>query len=134
MMAAVGRSNTGPELALRRALHRRGLRYRLHRKDLPGSPDIVFPGRRCVVFVHGCFWHAHSCRFGTRPSSRREFWDAKFAANRARDQRVVAALLADGWRVLTVWECALKTPEGIEHAAQLTREWLRGEEPDFQIP
>ncbi len=95
-------------MRLRKALHRLGLRYRLHVRKLPGSPDLVFPRFKSVVFVHGCFWHVHGCKYSTTPSARREFWTEKFAANKARDERNVNLLLADGWRVLTVWESALK--------------------------
>lgn len=104
--------DTRPEMAVRRALHARGLRFRLHRRDLPGRPDIVLPGRRLVVFVHGCFWHRHEgCRGATTPSTRPEFWQAKFDANVARDAMVVAALVGAGWRVETVWECETRDLE-----------------------
>lgn len=90
--------NTIPEVAVRRALHARGLRFRLHRRDLPGTPDIVLPARRLVIFVHGCFWHRHAgCRGSTTPSTRREFWQAKFDANVQRDARAGAALVGSGW-------------------------------------
>jgi DNA mismatch endonuclease (patch repair protein) len=106
MMAAVRGKDTKPELILRRMLHRAGFRYRLHRRDLPGAPDVVFPGRRLVIFVHGCFWHGHAgCRYATVPKTRREFWVAKVEANRARDARVEDALRRQGWRVLVIWEC-----------------------------
>lgn len=106
MMAGIGPRNTAPELAVRRVAHRMGLRFRIHRKDLPGSPDIVFPKHRLAVFVHGCFWHRHAnCSNCTLPKTRTVFWKAKFASNVARDRRNVEALRALGWRVLTVWEC-----------------------------
>lgn len=90
-------------------MHARGFRFRIHRKDLPGSPDLVFPRFRVAVFVHGCFWHRHlGCRFAATPKSRTEFWQAKFEANVARDMRVQQALRDDGWRVAVVWECALR--------------------------
>lgn len=108
IMALVGRRDTGPEMRLRLALHRMGFRYRLHDKRLPGSPDIVFPKFGAVVFVHGCFWHSHGCRYSTKPATRQKFWQDKFAANRKRDTRKTNELKVNGWRVLVVWECALK--------------------------
>lgn len=108
IMASVGQRNTTPEMLLRRALHKLGLRYRLHDRKLPGSPDLVFPRYKAVIFVHGCFWHRHGCKASTRPETRQQFWIDKFKANARRDQKNNEALLADGWRVLIVWECALK--------------------------
>lgn len=126
MMAGIRGANTKPELALRRALHARGFRFRLHAKNVHGRPDLVFPKYRAVVFVHGCFWHRHEgCRYTTTPSTRQEFWQAKFRANMARDSAVRDALLDKGWRVATVWECALRKPEQVEVAADLLAEWLR---------
>lgn len=105
MMAAVPRANSKPEIAVRRILHAMGFRFRLHRRDLPGTPDIVLPGLRKVVFVHGCYWHRHGCRRTTSPANNRAFWETKFAANRARDRRVVGKLRRLGWDSLVVWEC-----------------------------
>lgn len=100
---------TKPELAVRRLVWSLGGRYRLNRRDLPGSPDIVLPGRRLAVFVHGCFWHGHDCPRGARvPKANRDYWTAKVARNRARDARSAEALAAAGWRVETVWECEMK--------------------------
>lgn len=114
-MARVRQSNTAPELVIRQMLWRAGYRYRLHSKDLPGKPDIVFPGRRRVIFVHGCFWHRHKgCKRATMPNTRRDFWLAKFAANTTRDERVVAALESAGWRVFIVWECEVNSPDLLE--------------------
>lgn len=107
-MQAVKSKNTKPELAVRKALFALGYRFRLHRRDLPGSPDIVFPGKRKVVFVHGCFWHGHNCRRGAAPNSREEFWNDKLKRNRARDKRNREELAQMGWRVFTVWECEIK--------------------------
>ena len=107
IMASVGTKDTKPEIQLRKALHRLGLRFRLCRSDLPGSPDIVFPRFRTAVFVHGCFWHNHGCRLSTMPASRRNFWSIKFSQNRARDRRVVNELRRSGWKVITVWQCQL---------------------------
>lgn len=109
VMASIKSGNTKPELMVRSILHRLGFRFRLHRKDLPGRPDIVLAKHRTVVFVHGCFWHMHSgCREGRLPNSRREFWSAKLNANALRDVRNAKALEEIGWRVITVWECELK--------------------------
>lgn len=113
-MAKVRGKDTGPELRVRTIAHRMGLRFRLHRKDLPGKPDLVFPKHRLAVFVHGCFWHRHEgCRRATMPSTRREFWEAKFAATVERDARQTAALESAGWRVLVLWECELKDDEAL---------------------
>ena len=109
-MRAVRSKDTTPELALRRMLHASGYRYRLHRKDLPGSPDVAFPGRRKAIFVHGCFWHGHDCKRGARrPKDNADYWTAKLARNRARDASAQTALAAMGWETLTVWEC--ETPK-----------------------
>jgi DNA mismatch endonuclease (patch repair protein) len=114
--------DTAPELRLRKLLTGMGARYRLHRADLPGRPDIVFPGRRLAVFVHGCFWHGHDCARGARvPKANRAYWTAKIAANRARDLASRAMLEADGWRVEVVWECELKDPAAL---AERARRWL----------
>lgn len=105
-MSRVRSSNTKPEMAVRRATHKLGCRFRLRRKDLPGTPDLVFPARRLAVFVHGCFWHRHDgCARTTVPATRTEFWLRKFDENKNRDQRVAGALLALGWTVAVVWEC-----------------------------
>ena len=109
VMRRVKGRNTTPELTVRRALTKLGARYRLHRKDLPGNPDIVLPGRRLALFVHGCFWHGHDCARGARvPKQNRDYWVAKVGRNVARDARSREALAALGWRVETIWECDLK--------------------------
>jgi DNA mismatch endonuclease, patch repair protein len=108
LMSRVRGRDTKPELFVRRFLHRRGLRYRLHDASLPGKPDIVFKSRKIVVFVHGCFWHGHEgCRRGEPPASRQDYWLPKIARNKARDMRVIRELRRSGWRVLVVWECKL---------------------------
>jgi DNA mismatch endonuclease (patch repair protein) len=107
-MAAVGGRDTAPEKTVRSMLHRRGLRFRLHCKTLPGTPDLVLTKHKTVVFVHGCFWHGHHCARGTPPATRRDFWLPKLEKNKLRDARQVKELRALGWRVLTVWECELK--------------------------
>lgn len=105
MMASVPQKNTKPEVIVRRMLHGLGYRFRLHQKDLPGTPDIVLSRHRKVIFVHGCFWHRHGCRKTTTPSSNREFWLEKFEANRKRDMKVTSQLRSQGWTALVVWEC-----------------------------
>ncbi|MCY4431298.1 MAG: very short patch repair endonuclease [Rhodospirillales bacterium] len=105
-MQAVGSCDTGPEMAVRRLLHRLGYRYRLHRADLPGKPDVVFGSRRKAIFVHGCFWRGHSCKRGSRkPKPNAEYWGRKIAGNVARDARQRVELTAEGWTALTLWEC-----------------------------
>ena len=127
MMAGIRSKNTKQELHLRRALHARGLRYRLHGAKLPGKPDLVFAKHQAVVFVHGCFWHRHSnCRLATTPATRPDFWTAKFTANIERDERNVAVLLENGWRIATVWECALKGGD-VSRVAELIAHWLTQE-------
>lgn len=134
MMAGIKGKDTKPELVLRRALHARGFRYRLHSKNVPGRPDLVFSKHHAIVFVHGCFWHRHEgCRYTTTPSTRPEFWQAKFDANVARDRSVHDQLLDAGWRVATVWECALKRPEETALAANLLAAWLRSNAAEIQI-
>ena len=107
IMQSVGTANTGPELTVRRMLHRLGYRYRLHLKALPGRPDIVLPGRRRAIFVHGCFWHGHGCEKGRAPKSKLDYWGPKLDANRERDSRKEAELRALGWQVETVWQCEI---------------------------
>lgn len=109
-MSRIRGRDTKPELLLRRGLHAAGLRFRLHRRGLPGRPDLVFPRYRAVILVHGCFWHGHQCPMFRMPATRPEFWAAKIGGNRARDQRNLEDLTAARWRVLTVWECSLKGP------------------------
>jgi DNA mismatch endonuclease (patch repair protein) len=114
VMRRVKGKDTTPELAVRKALTALGARYRLHRKDLPGKPDIVLPGRRLALFVHGCFWHGHDCARGARvPKQNRDYWVGKVERNRARDAASREALAALGWRVETIWECDLKDPAAL---------------------
>jgi DNA mismatch endonuclease, patch repair protein len=126
IMASVGQKNTGAEILLRNALHRLGLRYKLHDRALPGSPDLVFPRFKAVVFVHGCYWHSHGCYRSTVPKTRKEFWTSKFAANKTRDAKKTAELLKRGWRVLTVWECTLngKLAKPTGSLAKRVETWL----------
>jgi DNA mismatch endonuclease (patch repair protein) len=132
MMASIRHRDTRPEIRLRSALHRIGIRFRLHRKDLAGRPDIVLPGKKIAIFVHGCFWHRHeNCRFATTPATRPDFWRAKFEGNVARDARAEQQLLSDGWRVATVWECALH-PRKINPTVETLVAWLHSAEARFE--
>jgi len=109
LMGRIRSKDTKPEMMVRRVAHQLGFRFRLHRRDLPGSPDLVFPARRRVVFVHGCYWHRHpGCRLAYQPKSNREFWIEKFAANVARDKKALASLSEQGWDSLVIWECEAK--------------------------
>ncbi|MXR32153.1 very short patch repair endonuclease [Pseudomonas sp. PICF6] len=123
MMSAIRGKDTCPEMVVRRFLHGRGYRYRIHRKDLPGKPDIVVPRLKVCIFVHGCFWHRHpGCSFATTPKTRPEFWNEKFEKNVARDLANIDALEAAGWNVLIVWECQLKkNPETLNRLEQELR-------------
>jgi DNA mismatch endonuclease (patch repair protein) len=133
-MSGIRGKNTKPELALRRALHARGFRFRLHSGKVHGRPDLVLPKHRAVVFVHGCFWHRHKgCRYATVPATRPEFWRAKFDANVARDRTVRTTLLDGGWRVATVWECALRKPDQVAASAELLSTWLLSDEDQIEI-
>jgi len=116
-MSRVRGKNTSPEMRVRRVAHALGLRYRLHRRDLPGRPDITFPKHGVVLFVHGCFWHRHAqCKKASNPKSRFEYWEAKFAGNVDRDARAAADLERLGWRVATIWECETKSADQIKTA------------------
>jgi len=105
MMSGIRGKDTKPEVLIRKALHGRGFRYRLHASDLPGKPDLVFPRYRAALFVHGCFWHGHDCKFFKLPATRPDFWEQKINGNRKRDRRQLVALKEKGWRTLVVWEC-----------------------------
>lgn len=128
-MSRIRSRDTGPEVMVRKALWKLGFRYRLHQRGLPGRPDLVFAGRRTVIFVHGCFWHAHHCQGGRVPGRNVAFWKAKFEANQARDKRNVARLRRLGWRVLTVWECQLGTIGRRERAIERLRKALMAQAP-----
>ncbi|UDF03282.1 very short patch repair endonuclease [Asticcacaulis sp. AND118] len=134
-MAAIRGKDTKPELHIRRALHSLGFRYRLHAKDLPGKPDLVFPRYGAVVFINGCFWHRHDCHLFRWPGTRVDFWQEKIGKNVASDARNINALDALGWRIATVWECALKGRTRLpdNQPVQLLAEWLRSEEKRLTI-
>ena len=117
VMSRIQGKHTKPELVVRRLLHGMGYRFRLHRRDLPGTPDILLPGRRTAIFVHGCFWHSHEgCRLASKPHSNQAYWSGKLDRNRRRDQASQAALVDAGFDVLTVWECEVKNKEAAREA------------------
>ena len=128
MMAGIRGRDTKPELILRRGLHALGFRYRVSPKDVPGKPDMVFPKYGAVILAHGCFWHGHDCHLFRWPSTREDFWQTKIARNRERDTEVEALLAGAGWRIATVWECALKGRERLQPEAVIgsLAAWLRG--------
>lgn len=129
MMAGIQGKNTKPELTVRRMLFASGYRFRLHRRDLPGAPDIVMPGRKVAIFVHGCFWHMHQgCRYAKMPATRPEFWKAKLEANVERDRRAVEKLQAQGWRVLCVWECSTRDTLAAAGLQAAMSAWIEGGE------
>ena len=130
MMAGISSRNTKPEILLRRSIHAEGFRFRLHRRDLPGTPDFVLPRFRAAVFVHGCFWHHHvGCKNAKTPATRSSFWAEKFDQNRRRDDLQIALLREGGWRVAVVWECAIR--KDLSDAARRLAAWLRQDNPDF---
>lgn len=134
MMGGIRGKNTKPEIIVRRWLHANGYRFRLHARDLAGSPDIVLPKWGALVFVHGCFWHRHDgCRYATTPASRRDFWEAKLEANKVRDQRNGYLLVEQGWRVAAVWECSLKGNRMEQTMIELSN-WLRSSSASFETP
>lgn len=114
LMSRIPSKNTKPEIAVRSTLHQLGYRFRLHRKDLPGRPDIVLPRHRKIILVQGCFWHGHTCRLASKPKSNEGYWEPKIRANQARDARNLAALTDLGWSVLELWECDIKNRQGLE--------------------
>jgi DNA mismatch endonuclease, patch repair protein len=129
MMAGIRGKNTKPELLVRELLTKAGLRYRLHRRDLPGAPDVVIPSMGAAIFVHGCFWHVHAnCRFAKWPATRPEFWRSKLTGNADRDADVAAMLNLLGWRVLVVWECSTRSAKPRELLSDALLSWLGGSE------
>ena len=114
-MSAIKSKNTKPEIAVRRLLHSMGYRFRLHRKDLPGSPDIVLPKYKTVIFVHGCFWHRHeNCKYASTPKTRKEFWENKFNSNKKRDQKMQKEIIDLGWKFIIIWECEARNIQPLE--------------------
>lgn len=134
-MRAIRGTDTKPEILVRRGLHSQGFRFRLHRTDLPGRPDLVLPRYRAVVFVHGCFWHRHvGCRYASTPATRADFWALKFAANVERDRRVRSELLTEDWRVATIWECCLRAKSPRATAIGKLADWIRGGDISLMLP
>jgi DNA mismatch endonuclease (patch repair protein) len=124
LMAAIKAKDTKPEMLIRRALHARGLRYRLHDPALPGKPDLVFPRYRAVIFINGCFWHGHDCHYFKLPSTRTEFWTEKINNTRLRDFRQVQLLKSQGWRVMVIWECAIRDREEFTRLTEKVQDWI----------
>lgn len=126
MMARIKGKNTRAEIIVRTGLHKLGFRYQLHRKNLPGKPDLVFPKHHAVIFVNGCFWHAHDCHMFKWPSTRADFWRKKISENRWRDERNIQACISMGWKVLVIWECALrgKTRRNPNEVIHTAANWL----------
>lgn len=135
MMSGIKGKNTRPEMLIRKLLHGRGFRYRLHDKKLPGKPDIVLPRYRAVILIHGCFWHGHDCHLFKWPSSNEMFWKEKITKNKSVDERSYHLLNAAGWRVLTIWECAVKGKRRrpVEHIADDIVAWLKTGNCDAEI-
>lgn len=134
MMSGIRGKHTKPEMIVRRALFAAGYRFRLHRRDLPGAPDIVLPGRRVAIFAHGCFWHMHvGCKNARLPSTRVEFWRNKLSRNAARDELATQALQNAGWRVLVVWECATRNPYTRANLSAELVNWIEGDTPVGEI-
>lgn len=135
MMAGIRSVNTKPELIIRKGLHQLGYRYRLHSKEVPGKPDIVLPAWKAVVFIHGCFWHGHNCRFFKLPQTRTEFWSLKIESNRKRDGIVAETLGKAGWRQLTIWECAVRGKKSVEidKVIKIADRWIRSKKETLTI-
>lgn len=135
MMSNIRGKNTKPELILRKGLHKLGFRFRLHKRDLPGKPDIALPRYRAVIFVHGCFWHGHDCHLFKWPSTREQFWFEKINRNREMDRINFSLLRESGWRIGIVWECALKGKYRIhqEEVIMKCAQWLKSDMPLFEI-
>ena len=135
MMSGIRNKNTKPEIVVRKLLHAAGLRYRLHRRDLPGIPDIVLPKYHAVIFTHGCFWHMHEgCRYAKLPKSNSSFWKLKLESNRSRDERNVKLLLDAGWRVLVIWECSIRIAELSEQLGHTLISWILRQETYSEYP
>lgn len=134
-MAAIRHKDTKPEVLIRKSLHKRGFRYSLHNKNLPGKPDVVLPKYNAVIFVHGCFWHEHDCYLFKWPSTRRDFWEKKITGNKENDAKNIKKLRLAGWRIATVWECAIKGKYKLTHEAitDMLDQWLKGSDSDIEI-
>ena len=135
MMSGIRSKDTRHEVQIRKALHAFGFRYRLHRRDLPGTPDMILPRYRAVIFTHGCFWHGHNCHLFKWPATRPEFWADKIGGNQQRDRRVREALLAMGWRRLVIWECAIKGQHRLDFDALIAdvATWIKSDLTEGEI-
>lgn len=133
MMSGIRGQNTRPEILVRSFLHRNGFRFRLHVKQMKGTPDIVLPRYGAVIFVHGCFWHGHDCPLFKWPKSREEFWKNKISRNQMNDRLVVEALQNQGWRICTIWECTLRKRHDSDMLLRQVVDWLRGDSRWFEI-
>ncbi len=134
MMSGIRGANTKPELLVRRALFSAGFRFRLHRRDLPGVPDVVMSKHKVVIFVNGCYWHMHDgCKYCKLPSTRGEFWKEKLLGNKHRDRKNSLALQSAGWRVMTIWECAVRDRSVLNKLSQLFFDWINGAETTGEI-
>jgi DNA mismatch endonuclease (patch repair protein) len=134
MMSGIRGKDTKPEMIVRKALFAAGYRFRLHRRDLPGAPDVVMPGRKVAIFVHGCFWHMHAkCKYAKLPSTRPEFWQSKLSGNLKRDQKAIDALMSSGWRVLTVWECSTRNAAALASLREILSRWIESGEISGEI-
>lgn len=134
-MAKIHSKNSSAEMIVRQLLFGLGCRYRLHRKDMPGCPDILMPKRRSAVFVHGCFWHQHNgCRYAVQPKSNQTYWKPKLLRNQQRDTDARDALISMGWRVLWIWECGIKRKKDHDALRLYLSEWLKGDEPFAEYP
>ena len=135
MMSGIKGKDTLPERLLRTELHKRGFRYRLHYKSLPGKPDLVLPRFKAIILIHGCFWHGHNCHLFKWPGTRPEFWKAKIDSNRVRDQRNLVIYRERGWRTLTVWECSLtgRTKLGTSQVAEIAARWIQFDSQDAEV-
>lgn len=135
MMSGIRGANTKPEIMIRKSLHSRGFRYRLHSKGLPGKPDIILPKYRVAIFVHGCFWHCHDCHLFKWPSTREQFWRNKLTQNAARDRKNTEALMGCGWRVLVIWECSIKNTDSAtqEKVIDLAEKFITGSDNYLEL-
>lgn len=135
MMSGIRGKDTKPEMIIRKALHKRGFRYRVHYSGLPGKPDLVFPSRKAVIFVHGCFWHGHDCSLFKWPSTNKEFWKRKITENKKRDRKALSSLPKHGWRTLVIWECSLKgrARPDFDQTMKKLIEWLDSQEKFLEI-
>lgn len=134
-MSGIRSKNTIPELQVRRLLFRLGYRFRLHRKDLPGTPDIVMPSRRVAIFVHGCFWHRHkNCSLAKLPKTNSEFWKKKLSGNVRRDKEKYRELARCGWRILVIWECAVRREQQVGTLGVQIKQWIESEIPYTELP